>query len=100
MQEGLAHLVKELDIVIGAVVGIGPLPGTEALVGVTERHLSVDPLAQVDAALVVLGGSQDQFGEVDIPRVEVDLSSAVKCMVLLQGVGAQLDLCQTGGAYT
>jgi hypothetical protein len=73
---GLTYLVEKLDIVVGAVIGIRPLPGPEALAGEAQSRLGEDPMAQVDAVLVVLRGGQDQLREVYVARVEVYLSFA------------------------
>ena len=89
---GLTYLVEKLDIVIGAVVGISPVPGPKALAGEAQSHLGEYSLAQVDAVLVVLCGSQDQLGEIYVARVQVHLSFASRSELLLQVVREELCL--------
>ena len=67
----LPALGEELVIRLPPVIGKGPLVVLPAVVPIVERDLGEDPLPQVDAMGVVLGGRQHQLAQRQVARVEV-----------------------------
>jgi hypothetical protein len=73
-----SELVEKGESCLRSVVFIGPFPGLKGMLAISQSDFSKNTLTNIETMTMVLGGCQDDFGEVKVSRIDVDTPPALR----------------------